>query len=76
MYKTQIESILTHMQKNRQGITSLQSYNIYNITRLGARIYDLKGKGYNISDRWIEKTNNDGVKTRFKQYYLKPKGDC
>jgi hypothetical protein len=46
--KTQNELILKHL-KEYGGITSLEAIQEYGITRLSARIYDLRKEGYSIS---------------------------
>lgn len=42
------DKILEHL-KNKGSITPIDALNLYGSFRLGARIYDLKKKGYNIS---------------------------
>lgn len=66
---TQEERVLRHM-KAFDGITSWEAFTDYGITRLSAKIYDLKAKGYKIKDEWVEKTNRFGDPVRFKKYFL------
>ncbi|MCF7949884.1 MAG: helix-turn-helix domain-containing protein [Spirochaetia bacterium] len=66
--KTQTDEILEHLQ-NHTGITTLQSYR-KGITRLSARIYDLKQSGYNIDSAYVTVKNRYGTKCSVKKYFL------
>ena len=47
---TQNERVLNHMIRHtKTGITSLEAFNKYGITRLSGRIFDLKAKGVPIN---------------------------
>lgn len=65
----QAEKIYKHMQKGK-GITSMEAINLYGITRLSAKIYDLKHEGFNIVDEWETSLNRYGDKVRYKRYFL------
>ena len=45
---SQTEKVLNHMKENGR-ITTFEAFMTYNITRLSARIYDLKEQGYQIA---------------------------
>ena len=65
---TQNEVILNHL-KNYGGLTSLEAIRLYSITRLAARISDLRKKGYNILSETIRK--KDGKRTiKYSRYWL------
>jgi hypothetical protein len=49
---TQTDAILAHLE--HKPITPLEALNEYGCFRLGARIYDLKRQGHNISREMIE----------------------
>lgn len=66
---TQNEIILNHL-KDFGSITPLEAMNEYGIMRLGARVYDLKRKGYNICGEMISKKNRYGKTVSFSRYYL------
>ena len=66
-FDTQCTQVLKHM-KYFGGITSLEAINKYGITRLSARIADLKDSGITIYDEWITVTNRYGKKCRVKEY--------
>ena len=59
--KTQNEKILKHLK--RSPITPLEAIRQYGILLLGARIYDLRRAGYQITRRMVEVKTRDG-KTR------------
>lgn len=61
--------IYHHMLKGK-GITSIEAINLYGITRLSAKIYDLKHEGFNIVDEWETSLNRYGDKVRYKRYFL------
>lgn len=44
----QNERVLQYLKTHKKGITSWDAIMKMHITRLGARIFDLKEKGYNI----------------------------
>ena len=58
-------TVLTHMRKNKNGITSWGAISNYHITRLAARIADLRQDGHTI-ETMPETQNNK----RFARYFL------
>ena len=64
MSKTQENQILNHLKKHK-FITSWEAIQEYRITRLSARIYELREKGYQI----ITKNITENGKT-FAEYSL------
>jgi hypothetical protein len=46
--KTQQEKVLNYLRKNKNGITSMKAFWLFRITRLSARIYELRNKGMHI----------------------------
>ena len=67
--KTQSQAILEYM-KAHGGITQLEATKFLGITRLSARVFDMKAEGVNIQTRWEQGKNRYGI-TRYKVYYLK-----
>lgn len=66
---TQNEQILQHIEKYG-SITPREAYELCKCTRLAARIYDLKRKGYPIfSERVVLKSRAGGV-VQFDKYTL------
>lgn len=53
-----------------RGITSMDAIDKLRITRLFARIYDLKKKGYEIEGQNRTKKDADGRTIRWKEYWL------
>jgi len=64
---SQTDRILAHLQ--REPITPLQALRLYGCLRLGARILDLRSKGYAISTDMIEVSG----KKRVAKYSLQKK---
>ena len=54
---TQTKSILSHLEAGNE-INPIEALNKFGCFRLGARIYDLKQQGYEISKSMV-KVNND-----------------
>ena len=62
--------ILDYLTKNG-SITQLDAMRDLGIMRLGARVFDLKERGYNIQTVMVEDLNRFGEPTRYARYYLK-----
>lgn len=67
--KSQNDIVLEHLRKHGT-ITSLEAVNRYGITRLAARISDLRHRGIEIYSRDIEVYTSDKRKTRVSEYRL------
>lgn len=67
---TQNEMLLDYLSKNG-SITTYESFTELFITRLSARIYELKKKGYNFEEEWVIKKNRYGKTCSFKKYILR-----
>lgn len=66
----QNQRILNHLV--RYGtITPRQALDMYGVMRLGARIYELKRLGYNITKTMEKGKNRYGEQTNFARYYYK-----
>ena len=68
---TQEEMVLDYM-KEYGSITSWEAFAELGITRLSAKIFELR-KEYDISDETISKVNRYGAKVHFKKYFIKGK---
>lgn len=62
--------IIDYLAKNG-SITQLDAMKDLGIMRLGARVFDLKERGYNIQTVMVEDLNRFGEPTRYARYYLK-----
>ena len=61
--------IIEYMKKHKR-ITSQDAYKDLGITRLSARIKELRDTGYNISTIMVEGTNRFGEPVRYGSYRL------
>ena len=61
--------VLEHL-RDHGSISQKQANELYGVTRLGARIYDLKELGYKITRELVTGFNRYGEKTRYAVYYL------
>jgi hypothetical protein len=64
--ETQNIQVLKHF-KQGGTLTALEAVHRFGITRLSARVYDLKNMGYRVIDSWEV---NDSTGKRFKRYGL------
>ena len=71
---TQAEVVLKHL-KAKGTITSMEAFEDYGITRLAARISDLREQGYSIATNTITRKNRYGQTTNFAEYRLLDKVD-
>lgn len=69
---TQNYRVLEYMISNG-GITSFEAFKELGITRLSARIKDLRDEGVQIERIWETGKNRDGEDVRYCRYSLKPK---
>ena len=67
---TQCDKILKFMATHKNGITGKQAYRIANSMNLPQRIYDLRQRGYEIEDEYVNVKGEGGVIYRVKQYKL------
>lgn len=53
----------------------MDAFSLYGITRLSARIYDLRERGHKIGMVWEESVNRYGTPVRYGKYFIeKTKG--
>ncbi len=70
---TQNEMVLKYLEENG-SITTYECYSQLYVTRLSARIFDLKKKyGLEFEEQWVTKKNRYGKTCSFKKYILKDK---
>lgn len=67
---TQNEMILEHL-KQHESISSIEAYNLYGITRLSGRIYDLRKAGHTITNKSAKAVNRFGKIVSYDRYYLR-----
>jgi hypothetical protein len=63
-------NVLYYMREHH-GITTLEANRDLGVTRLSARILELKEKGYDIDGVFVEVTNRYGDTCNVKRYFLK-----
>lgn len=69
MSTTQNLQVIDHLTRH-QTITPLEALSLYGIFRLGARIWDLRGSGHDITTEIIEVKSRRGGKKRVASYRL------
>ena len=72
--ESQNRIILAHLIKHK-SITSMDAFELYGVTRLSARIYNLREQGHKIGLVWEESVNRYGRPVRYGRYFIeKTKG--
>lgn len=66
---TQNERVLAYIKQNG-SITSMQAFADLGITRLSARIKNLRDSGVSINSKMIYKTRKDGTTVHYTEYSL------
>lgn len=66
---TQIQRILNYLEAGNT-ITTLNAFNELGITRLAARIHELKRQGHPINKKTISVTNRYNEKCSVAEYYM------
>lgn len=65
----QVERVQRHME-DFGTISSLEAFRDYGITRLSAKIFELRKNGVAVGSRFEETTNRYGEKVRYAKYFL------
>ncbi len=73
-FPTQCAQVRRHLESGR-GLSSMQAFELYGITRLSARIYDLRSEGLSIRNRAKTGTTRSGGRCRYDEYYMEVKSD-
>lgn len=68
--KTQVEQVLEYL-KTYGSITTAEAFSELGITRLSARISDLKDLGYEFDTKAEDGTNRHGKKVKYARYRIK-----
>ena len=71
---TQSDMILRYMHENG-SITQWEAMREFGCMRLGARIYDLRKRGYDIRRTLITGINRHDRTTRYAEYFLHKEGE-
>lgn len=67
--KTQEELVLEYLQEYKE-ITSWEAFMRFGITRISAKIFNLRKMGYDISTNYLTKKNRYGVTVTYGVYRL------
>lgn len=71
---TQTERIVEYINKFG-SISSKEAFNDLGVTRLSARIADLKDEGYEFHDEWESSKNRFGETVSFKRFSFKERSE-
>lgn len=67
---TQKEKVLAYLLEHKEGITSLEAYELFGIMQMPKRIFDLRADGWNISSIPEEGLNRFGQPVSYVVYKL------
>ena len=67
---TQCEQVLQHM-RDHGSISTIEAFFNYGITRLSARIWELRRDGYDINTDLVTVKSEKGVKKHYARYKIK-----
>lgn len=67
---TQNDRILAYLKNHKEGITSKDAFELFGITRLSGRIFDLRDMGYDIATEQESSKNRYGDTTTYARYKL------
>lgn len=70
---TQKERVLTYLLEHKEGITSLEAFNLFGIMQMPKRIFDLRNDGWKITSTPKEGVNRLGQPVQFVVYKLEEK---
>ena len=68
--RTQKTDVLHYMQTRTRGITSMQAFEKFGVTRLSDIIFKLRKEGYEIETEQVTTKNRYGHTTTFARYRL------
>ena len=71
--RTQADRVLEYIQKFG-SITTLQAFRDLGVTRLSARIFELKARGLEIDSTSVTNKNRYGENCTYAKYYLRKEG--
>ena len=71
--RTQADRVLEYIQKFG-SITTLQAYRDLGVTRLSARIFELRARGLEIYSTNVTSKNRYGENCTYAKYYLRKEG--
>lgn len=74
MKETQRAKIVRYMH-DFGSITSWEAYQELGVTQLGARIFELKLRGWEFKTEWVTAHNRYGKPVAFSKYFITKEGD-
>lgn len=63
--------ILKYLREHPEGITSMEAFELFGITRLSAVVFDLRHQQHNVVTVMETGSNRDGDDVRYARYILK-----
>ena len=74
--KTQHERVLDYLKAHKEGMTSLDAFNLYGIMQMPKRIFILRNLGYKIMSMSETGKNRFGETVHYTRYVLKEESEC
>ena len=64
------ENMILEYLKTHRGITQAEAFDAFGCSRLGARMYDLKARGFKVETILEDGVNRFGRPTRYARYFV------
>lgn len=64
------ENMILEYLKTHRGISQAEAFDAFGCCRLGARIYDLKARGFKVETIMEDGVNRFGRPTRYARYFV------
>lgn len=74
--KAQHERVLDYLKAHKEGMTSLDAFNLYGILQMPKRIFILRNMGYKIVSIGETGKNRFGEEVRYTRYVLQGEPEC
>lgn len=69
MKENQTSAVLNHLLSGKT-LTSMEAFQLFGCTRLSAKVFELRKKGYNIECVEVESTTRYGTLCRYANYFI------
>ena len=71
--RTQKQDVLAHLRTHKKGLTSMEAFSRYGITRLAGVVFELKKEGHEIDTNMLTAKDRRGKTVSFAQYTMRRK---
>lgn len=69
-FKNQMDAVKWHLE-NKNKLSSFEAFELYGITRLSDKIFQLRKRGWDIQSEKIKTKNRYGLNCEYFNYFIK-----